>query len=104
MARGKKNAIVEKDYDKLIAEAEKRIDDAKHKIETEKAVISEQKKMIKKLQKEKVIYEEYKAKMEEENKLNELLEAIKSSGKSLGEIEAFVKGEAVEETENETKE
>ena len=58
--------------------------------------------MIKQLQKEKVIYEEYKAKIEEENKLNELLEAIKSSGKSLDEIEAFVKGETVDDERSET--
>ena len=31
MARGRKKVVVEKDFDKLIADAEKRIDDAKHK-------------------------------------------------------------------------
>ena len=74
-----------------------------HKIETEKAFISEQKKMIKQLQKEKVAYEEYKTKIDEENKMNELLKAIKSSGKSIDEIEAFIKGETIEDTETKTK-
>ena len=74
-----------------------------HRIETEKAFISEQKKMIKQLQKEKVAYEEYKTKIDEENKMNELLKAIKSSGKSIDEIEAFIKGETIEDTETKTK-
>lgn len=103
MPRGRKKAIVEKDFEKLINDAQKKIDDAKHKIETEKAFISEQKKMIKQLQKEKAAYEEYKAKIDEESKMNELLKAIKSSGKSIDEIEAFIKGETIEDTETKTK-
>ena len=59
--------------------------------------------MIKQLQKEKVAYEEYKAKIDEESKMNDLLKAIKSSGKSLDEIEAFIKGETVEDVETKTK-
>ena len=35
--------------------------------------------------------------------MNELLKAIKSSGKSIDEIEAFIKGETVEDTETKTK-
>ena len=103
MPRGRKKIVEEKDFEKLINDAQKKIDDAKHKIETEKAFISEQKKMIKQLQKEKVAYEEYKVKIDEESKMNELLKAIKSSGKSLDEIEAFIKGETVEDVETKTK-
>lgn len=103
MPRGRKKIVEEKDFEKLINDAQKKINDAKHKIETEKAFISEQKKMIKQLQKEKVAYEEYKTKIDEENKMNELLKAIKSSGKSIDEIEAFIKGEIIEDTETKTK-
>jgi len=35
--------------------------------------------------------------------MNELLKAIKSSGKSIDEIEAFIKGETVKDTETKTK-
>jgi len=52
---------------------------------------------------EKKLYEEYKAKIDEESKMNELLKAIKSSGKSIDEIEAFIKGETVKDTETKTK-
>lgn len=103
MPRGRKKAsIVEKDFDKLIAEANKKIEESKSKIEIEKASISEQKKAIKSLEKEKIAYEKYKQKIDEEAKIKELLETIKSSGKSIEEIEAFVKSNKTEKEVAET--
>lgn len=100
MPRGRKQVVLEKDFDKLISDAEKRIDDAKHKIETEKKVISEQKKFIKQLQKEKAVYEQYKAEIEKRKRIEEFVNMIEASGKSLDEIEGLIKWNSDDDEEN----
>lgn len=97
MPRGRKKVSIEnKDFDKLIAEANEKIEESKRKINEEKTSISEQKKIVKSLEKEKIAYEEYKKKVDEEARLKELLETIKNSGKTIEEIEAFVKSDKKE--------
>lgn len=66
------------------------------KLTKKKLLFLSRKKIIKSLEKEKIAYEEYKKKVDEETRLKELLDTIKNSGKTIEEIEAFVKSDKKE--------
>lgn len=92
MPRGRKKVIVEKDFDKLIAEANASIYESQSKIEFEKKNVTDKKKEIKQLIKDKEAFEKRKAKEAKEEWAKKLAEEIELSGKTFEEVEAFVRG------------
>lgn len=82
MARRKKQ-IDELNYDLMITEEKKKIE----KLSNE---LKESKKNLKKLEKDKIKYEEMKAAEEEEAKKAEIAKLIMESGKSIDEIKEML--------------
>lgn len=81
MARRK---VVEKNYSELIAESEERIESLSAELEQEKA-------NLKQLKKDQVRYEIYAEKQRKQEEIQKAAEMLISSGKSLEEIEEFLK-------------
>lgn len=88
--RRKRRKVVEKNYDELIAKEQ----EALAKLETERTnildKIKEKKATIKKLEKDKAIYDEKKAEEEKAQQMREIAEMITASGKSFDEIKEFL--------------
>ncbi len=101
MPRGRKARNVEKNYDELIQKNLDQIEVLTTGIAKSKEKISELKKDNKKLEKEKVAYEEYKAEIERQEKLEEIAQLVASSDKSLDEIKSFLEGNVTEEATEE---
>ena len=101
MPRGRKAKIVEKNYDELIQKNLDQIEVLTAGIVKSKEKISELKKDNKKLEKEKVAYEEYKAEAERQERLKEIAQLVASSDKSLDEIKSFLEGNVTEEATDE---
>lgn len=104
MPRGRKAKNVEKNYDELIQKNLDQIEVLTAGIAKSKEKISELKKDNKKLEKEKNAYEEYKVKIERQEKLEEIAQLVASSDKSLDEIKNFLEGNVTEDTEEVTEE
>ena len=104
MPRGRKAKNAEKNYDELIQKNLDQIEVLTAGIAKSKEKISELKKDNKKLEKEKTAYEEYKAKIERQEKLEEIAQLVSSSDKSLDEIKSFLEGNVTEDTEEVTEE
>lgn len=102
MPRGRKKIVVEKNYDKLIAEVNASIHESQSKIEFEKQSIADKKKELKQLIKDKAAFEKQKALKEKEEWVKKLAEEIEASGKTFEEVEAFVRGTNVKADERET--
>lgn len=81
MARRK---VVEKNYSELIAESEERIESLSAELKQEKA-------NLKQLKKDQVRYEVYAEKQRKQEEIQKAAEMLISSGKSLEEIEEFLK-------------
>ena len=101
MPRGRKARNVEKNYDELIQKNLDQIEVLTTGIAKSEEKISELKKDNKKLEKEKVAYEEYKAEIERQEKLEEIAQLVASSDKSLDEIKSFLEGNVTEEATEE---
>lgn len=82
MARRKK--VEEKNYDELIIISERKIEDLTAELKDEKA-------NLKKLKKDKTIYDEMMEKQKKEEELRAVTELIMSSGKTLDEIKELLK-------------
>lgn len=104
MARGRKAKIVEKNYDELIQKNLDQIEVLTVSIAKSKEKISELRKDNKKLEKEKTAYEEHKAEIERQEKLEEIAQLVAESDKSLDEIKSFLEGNVTEDIEEVTKE
>lgn len=89
-AKRRRRKVVEKNYDELIAKEQETL----AKLETERtnilAKIKEKKATIKKLEKDKTIYDEKKAEEEKVQQMREIAEMITTSGKSFDEIKEFL--------------
>lgn len=81
MARRK---VVEKNYSELIAESEERIESLSAELKQEKA-------NLKQLKKDQVRYEVYAEKQRKQEEIQKAAEMLISSGKSLEEIEEFLR-------------
>ena len=101
MPRGRKARNVEKNYDELIQKNLDQIEVLTTGIAKSEEKISELKKDNKKLEKEKVAYEEYKAEAERQERLKEIAQLVASSDKSLDEIKSFLEGNVTEEATEE---
>lgn len=99
MARGRKAKIVEKNYDELIQKNLDQIEVLTVSISKSKEKIFELKKDNKKLEKEKAAYEEHKAEIERQEKLEEIAQLVAESDKSLDEIKEFLEGKVTKDTE-----
>lgn len=89
MARRKK-VLESKDYTLLISELEQEINNLVEEVLEKKQAISEKKKELKKLYKDRDAYEAQKEKEEKENAAKEMVEEILASGKTLDDIKAFL--------------
>lgn len=81
MAR--KRTVEEKNYDELIVASEKKIED----LTTE---LKEEKTNLKKLKKDKIIYDEMMEKRKKEEEIQAITELILSSGKTIDEIKKLL--------------
>lgn len=81
MARRK---VVEQNYPELIAKSEERIEALSSELKQEKA-------NLKQLKKDQIRYEAYAEKQRKQEEIQRAAELLISSGKSLEEIEAFLK-------------
>lgn len=82
MARRK--VVEEKNYDELITELEKEISEMSSELKVKKA-------SLKKLQKDKIRYDEMMEKKKKEEEIQEAAQLIVESGKSLSEIRELLK-------------
>ena len=80
---GKRRKVVAKDYDALIKASEAKIEKLTNDL-------SEERKNLKQLKKDKVRYDEQKAAEEQAQKMKKIAEMISTSDKSLDEIKAFL--------------
>lgn len=81
MPRGRRK-VAAKDYDSLIQISEE-------KIQKLTAELKEEKANLKKLKKDKIVFDEIREKEEKEARLKKIAELIETSGKSLDEIESY---------------
>lgn len=82
MARRK--VVVEQKYPELILESEERIESLSAELKQEKA-------NLKQLKKDQIRYEEYAEKQRKQEEIQKAAELLVASGKSLEEIEEFLK-------------
>lgn len=101
MARRKK-VLESKDYTLLISELEQEINNLVEEVLEKRQAISEKKKELKKLYKDRDTYEAQKEKEEKENAAKEMVEEILASGKTLDDIKAFLSSNK-DEKKSETK-
>lgn len=100
MARPKK--IVEINYDETIAKAQEELELLSQKVNVIKLQIKDKKTEIKKLERDKVAYEEWKEKRERELRTQEIAKLISESEYTLDEIKELLVGETSEKEEDAT--
>lgn len=87
---GRRRKVEEKNYDELVAKEKAALE----KLETSAAdirnKIKDKKAEIKKLEKDKIVYEEQKAEEEKAQKMKEVAEMLVTSDKTLEEIKEFL--------------
>lgn len=88
--RGRRKKVVEKNYDVLIQQCNQEISTIQNKMDELKVQLKEKKIEIKKLEKEKVIYDEMKAEQEKSERIRELAEMIDKSEYTLDEIKELL--------------
>lgn len=91
MARPKK--IVEINYDETIAKAQEELELLSQKANVIKLQIKDKKAEIKKLERDKVAYEEWKEKRDKELRTQEIAKLISESEYTLDEIKELLVGE-----------
>ena len=74
--RRRRKTAVEKDFDLLLQQANDEVDSIQKQIEDLKTQLKEKRYEIKKLEKEKVIYDEMKTEQEKQERIHELAELI----------------------------
>lgn len=100
MARPKK--IVEINYDETIAKAQEELELLSQKANVIKLQIKDKKAEIKKLERDKVAYEEWKEKRDKELRTQEIAKLISESEYTLDEIKELLVGETSEKEDNTT--
>lgn len=100
MARPKK--IVEINYDETIAKAQEELELLSQKANVIKLQIKDKKAEIKKLERDKVAYEEWKEKRDKELRTQEIAKLISESEYTLDEIKELLVGETSEKEEDAT--
>lgn len=98
MARPKK--IVEINYDETIAKAQEELELLSQKANVIKLQIKDKKAEIKKLERDKVAYEEWKEKRERELRTQEIAKLISESEYTLDEIKELLVGGTSEKEED----
>lgn len=98
MARPKK--VVEINYDETIAKAQEELELLSQKANVIKLQIKDKKAEIKKLERDKVAYEEWKEKRERELRTQEIAKLISESEYTLDEIKELLVGGASEKEED----
>lgn len=88
--RGRRKKVVEKNYDVLIQQCNQEILTIQNKMDGLKVQMKEKKIEIKKLEKEKAIYDEMKAEQEKSERIRELAEMIDKSEYTLDEIKELL--------------
>lgn len=88
--RGRRKKVVEKNYDVLIQQCNQEISTIQNKMDELKVQMKEKKIEIKKLQKEKAIYDEMKSEQEKSERIRELAEMIDKSEYTLDEIKELL--------------
>lgn len=100
MARPKK--IVEINYDETIAKAQEELELLSQKANVIKLQIKDKKSEIKKLERDKVAYEEWKEQHEKELRTQEIAKLISESEYTLDEIKELLVGETSGKEDNTT--
>lgn len=100
MARPKK--IVEINYDETIAKAQEELELLSQKANVIKLQIKDKKAEIKKLERDKVAYEEWKEQHEKELRTQEIAKLISESEYTLDEIKELLVGETSGKEDNTT--
>ncbi len=100
MARPKK--IVEINYDETIAKAQEELELLSQKANVIKLQIKDKKAEIKKLERDKVAYEEWKEKRDKELRTQEIAKLISESEYTLDEIKELLVGETSGKEDNTT--
>lgn len=100
MARPKK--IAEINYDETIAKAQEELESLLQKANVIKEQIKNKKSEIKKLERDKVAYEEWKEKRERELRTQEIAKLISESEYTLDEIKELLVGESSEKEDDTT--
>nr|DAY85504.1 MAG TPA: hypothetical protein [Caudoviricetes sp.] len=100
MARPKK--IVEINYDETIAKAQEELELLSQKANVIKLQIKDKKAEIKKLERDKVAYEEWKEKRDKEFRTQEIAKLISESEYTLDEIKELLVGETSGKEDNTT--
>ena len=100
MARPKK--IVEINYDETIAKAQEELELLSQKANVIKLQIKDKKAEVKKLERDKVAYEEWKEKRDKELRTQEIAKLISESEYTLDEIKELLVGETSEKEEDAT--
>lgn len=98
MARPKK--VVEINYDETIAKAQEELELLSQKANVIKLQIRDKKAEIKKLERDKVAYEEWKEKRERELRTQEIAKLISESEYTLDEIKELLVGGTSEKEED----
>lgn len=98
MARPKK--IIEINYDESIAKAQEELEALSQKANVIKIQIKEKKTELKKLERDKVAYEEWKEQHDKEMRAQEIAKLISESDYSLDEIKELLIGEASSKEES----
>lgn len=92
MPRGRRNKVVEKDYDTEIARIENDIAKLNDNIKSKKSELRQ-------LKKDKIKYDEQKAAEKAESEKQAVVDMIERSGKSMEEIKEFLSGESNEKSD-----
>lgn len=100
MARPKK--IVEINYDETIAKVQEELELLSQKANVIKLQIKDKKAEIKKLERDKVAYEEWKEKRDKELRTQEIAKLISESEYTLDEIKELLVGETSGKEDNTT--
>lgn len=99
--RRRRKTVVEKDFDLLLQQANDEVDSIQKQIEDLKIQLKEKRYEIKKLEKEKVIYDEMKTEQEKQERIHELAELIEKSEYTVDEIKELLTSTPKDETVSE---
>ena len=99
--RRRRKTAVEKDFDLLLQQANDEVDSIQKQIEDLKTQLKEKRYEIKKLEKEKVIYDEMKTEQEKQERIHELAELIEKSEYTVVEIKELLTSTPKDETVSE---
>lgn len=91
MARGRKRKIENMNFDEVLELKNNELKELEENLFSTKQKIKDIKTEIKKLEKDRIVFEEEQKMLEEEKKRQEIAQLIIDSGKSLDEIEKFLK-------------